>query len=76
VILHVPSFEKAGVDRNGGSALRPLIRTCIATGLAKLDRSDRAPEYAQRRWGTDRSVDFVMRAASSPTSLANTPGSA
>jgi hypothetical protein len=61
--------------RNGNArrdaAVASLVRACIATGLASLDRT-RPGEHA-RRWADDRNVDLILRAAVTPTTLANTP---
>jgi hypothetical protein len=61
-------------DRNGGATIAPLVRAAIATGIAALDKTTRAPEHARGRWGEDRNLDLVLRAASSPATLAGNPG--
>jgi Phage capsid family len=49
----------------------PLVRAVLATGLAKLE-SKLPGEIVRRNWGNDRDVDLVLRAAQTPTSIANT----
>jgi hypothetical protein len=55
------------------SAVSSLVRAVIAVGLARLDRNMPASEQAKARWGSDRTLDLVMRAATTPTSLAGSP---
>jgi hypothetical protein len=59
-------------DRNGGS-IAPLVRAVIATGLSAIDKTAHASEHARRRFGDDRVLDLVLRAAVSPTTMAGTP---
>jgi hypothetical protein len=56
--------------RNG---LTPLVRAALCIGLAKLDRNLPAAEHARQRFGNDRTLDLVLRAATSPTSLTGSP---
>jgi hypothetical protein len=49
-----------------------LVHATIGTGLAKLDRNIRANEYVRRIWN-DRNADLIIKAASSPATIANTP---
>jgi hypothetical protein len=60
-------------DHANGGSIAPLVRAVIATGLGALDKSARASEHARRQWGDDRTLELVLRAATSPTSLAGTP---
>jgi hypothetical protein len=62
-------------EDNGGSAIAPLVRAAIAVGLRALDRNagGSEPEYAARRWGNDRALGLVLRAASQPATLAGNP---
>jgi hypothetical protein len=59
-------------DRNGGS-IAPLIRAVIATALGTLDKTARPVEHARQRYGDDRTLELVLRAATSPATLAGTP---
>jgi hypothetical protein len=63
------------LSRNGHAAreagMRSFVRSCLCVGLSALDKSVRPGDIA-RRW-EDRAVGLVLRAAVSPTSLANTP---
>jgi hypothetical protein len=54
------------------AAMTSLTRAVIATGLGRLDHTVRPIDYAKRTWD-DRTVDAILRAASSPASLGNTP---
>jgi hypothetical protein len=54
-------------------AVRSLVRAVIATALGALDSMTRPAEIARSKWGDDRALDLVLRAAVSPTSLAGTP---
>jgi hypothetical protein len=54
-------------------AIASLVRAAAAIGLAALDGTARAPEHARRRFGEDRGLELVLRAAVSPTALAGTP---
>jgi Phage capsid family len=49
-----------------------LTRACIATGIARLDSSVRPSEYAKKNWD-DQRVELILRAATSPATLSNTP---
>jgi hypothetical protein len=53
------------------AAVASLVRAVLSIALSKLDRTARPSEIA-RRWD-DRTVDLVLRAAVSPTSVAGTP---
>jgi hypothetical protein len=54
------------------AAVTSLVRACIATGLGTLDRTMPPATFARRAWD-DRSVDLLLRAAVSPTTVAGTP---
>jgi hypothetical protein len=57
-----------------GSSITPLVRAAIAVGLGALDRrTGSVADHARRRFGDDRLVGFVLRAATSPASLAGNP---
>jgi hypothetical protein len=62
------------LDRNG-SGVRPLVRACITTGLTAVDRrSGSAADHIRRLgWTDDRDLALVLRAATTPSSLTNTP---
>src|SRR5262245_44775845 len=49
-----------------------LTRAVIAIGLATLGKSSHPADHA-RKWADDRNLALVLRAAVSPTMLANTP---
>jgi hypothetical protein len=71
--MRTPVVVPEDRDRNGNS-ISPLVRAAIAVGLAGLDRrTGSAVDHAQRRFGDDRNLNLVLRAATSPTSLAGTP---
>jgi hypothetical protein len=59
-------------DRNGGS-IGPLVRAVIATVLGTLDKTARPAEHARQRYGDDRTLELVLRAATSPATLAGNP---
>ena len=59
-------------NRKRDAAVASLVRACIATGLAALDKQTHPTEYAKRTWDS-RDVDLVLRAAVSPASLAGNP---
>jgi hypothetical protein len=62
-------------DRNGyarDKAVRMLVRACIATGMGTLDKTMPPAAFARRAWD-DRSVDLLLRAAVSPTTVAGAP---
>ena len=52
-------------------AVASLVRACIATGMAAVDKNIRASDYV-RRWG-DQNADLILRAVASPATIANTP---
>src|SRR5262249_31347754 len=54
------------------AALSSLVRACISVGLSKFDRNTTASDIARKTWA-DRSVDLILRAAVSPSTLSNTP---
>jgi hypothetical protein len=54
-------------------AIGPLIRAVIATSLAALDKTARPSEHARRHYGDDRVLDLVLRAATSPATVAGNP---
>jgi hypothetical protein len=59
--------------RNGGS-IGSLVRAVIAHSLAALDKSAKPAEHARRHYGSDdRTLELVLRAATSPASLAGNP---
>jgi Phage capsid family len=60
---------KLDPDRLQRDAVRSLSRAVIATGRAALDQNVRASDVA-RQWD-DHNVELVLRAAVSPTSMAN-----
>jgi hypothetical protein len=62
-------FDPDAVSRN---AVTSLVRASIATALAKFDKSTTPSAIAKRTWD-DRAVDMILRAASSPATLCNTP---
>jgi hypothetical protein len=49
-----------------------LVRAVIATGLGKLDHNLRPHDFARKTWPGDRAVADVLRAATSPTTIATT----
>jgi hypothetical protein len=55
------------------NAVASLVRAAAAIGLGELDKTVRASEHARRRFGEDRNLDLVLRAAVTPTTLAGTP---
>jgi hypothetical protein len=59
-------------DRNGNS-IAPLVRACIAHGLAALDKTARPTEHARRQYGDDRVLELVLRAATAPATIAGNP---
>jgi hypothetical protein len=61
-------------DYRNGASISPLVRAAIALGLGALERrTGNALEHARRRFGDDRSVELVLRAATTPTALSNSP---
>jgi hypothetical protein len=54
------------------AAVASLVRACIATGLATLDRETRPSDHA-RAWADDRALGLILRAAVSPATIASTP---
>lgn len=59
-------------DAARDAAVVSFVRAAIATGLAALTKS-RPSEIARERYNGDRGLDIVLRAAVSPTTLANSP---
>jgi hypothetical protein len=64
-----PRPSELGLRRQ---AAAPLVRACIATGLSALDRRTTPTDHA-RAWGSDRTLDLVLRAATQPATLAGNP---
>jgi hypothetical protein len=62
-------------DLDSGYGVRPLVRACIATGLTAMDRRTfSAADHIRRLgWTDDRDMALVLRAATNPASLTNTP---
>src|SRR5262245_46367602 len=60
-------------DHANGGNIGPLVRAVIAIGLGALDKTARPSEHARARFGDDRVLELVLRAAVSPTTLAGTP---
>jgi hypothetical protein len=54
------------------AAVASLTRAAIATGLGAIDKARPVSEHA-RRWADDRGMELVLRAASSPATLAGNP---
>lgn len=51
-------------------AIASLTRAAIAVGMNALDRTLSASHFASHEWPEDRAVEYVLRAAVSPTSTA------
>jgi len=54
------------------AAVASLVRAAICVGLSTLDRQTHAAHHA-RKWDDDRALNLILRAATSPATLANTP---
>jgi hypothetical protein len=63
-VTPIRSFER----RDPGAT---LVRAIIAQAVAVLDRGQGALDFAARAWPTDAAVPLVLRAAMSPTTMAN-----
>jgi hypothetical protein len=50
--------------------LRSLVRACIATGAATLDRSVNLDNFVRHKWAGDRDVTLLLRSAVAPLTLA------
>src|SRR5215471_8463752 len=55
-----------------GDPMRSIARAAIAYGHCALDRAMRPDEFAEKTWPFDADVARVIRAATTPTSMANT----
>jgi hypothetical protein len=47
-----------------------FVRACVLRGLDTLDASRRSGDQARRKWGGDRDMDLILRAAVSPATIA------
>jgi hypothetical protein len=57
-------------DALADATVTALVRTCIAAARYKLDKTVPPAEFARRTWGDEsRSVEFLLRAASSPAQI-------
>jgi Phage capsid family len=72
VLRDQPIPVRGDPDALNRASMRSFTRAAIAVGLSKFDKHISTTEYARKTWD-DRSVDMLLRAASNPTSLANTP---
>jgi HK97 family phage major capsid protein len=54
------------------AAMTSLARAAICAGLAVVEKT-RAEQVARRAYGGDRTLDLILRAPVSPTSVAGTP---
>jgi capsid protein len=59
-------------NASGGAAIGALTRAAIVVATAARENK-RPGEVAARIYGNDRGVDAVLKAASAPASIANTP---
>jgi hypothetical protein len=57
---------------SGDAAIRSLVRACIASGVGTLDRSVNLDQYIRTKWGGDRDVPLLLRAAVAPLTIADT----
>src|SRR5262249_52063719 len=53
------------------AAVGSLVRACIAVGRSSLDERESPQDYAARQWKDDNVVGLLVKAAVTPTSLAN-----
>jgi hypothetical protein len=61
-------------DLAPATAISSLVRAAVVVSLAALDKTSPAREHGRRRFGEDRSLELILRAPTTPTALANTPG--
>ena len=60
------------ITREREAAVTSLVRAAIACSVAKLAGGNPV-DYGRKAWPDDRQTDYVVRAATSPASTANTP---
>ena len=60
-------------DALSRAAATSIIRAAICIARGELERPARPSEIARTHFADDRGLDFIMKAAVSPTSLANAP---
>jgi hypothetical protein len=71
--MHRPIPLRPDLHALNDAAVSAFVCAVIATAFGKLDKTAKPLEHARRRFGDDRSVELVLRAATSPTTLAGTP---
>jgi hypothetical protein len=72
-------FQRAApLDRKGApqpfthDAVRSIVRAAVATGHARIDKSMKAWEHAEKQWPFDTHAQLILRAATVPLDMTNT----
>jgi hypothetical protein len=72
-------FQRAApLDRKGGpppftrDPLRSIVRAAVASGHARIDKSMKAWEHAEKQWPFDADAQLILRAATVPLDMTNT----
>jgi hypothetical protein len=60
-------------DALARAAVASFVRAVIVEAMSAVDRTVNRSAYAEQRWPHDRELPLILRAATSPTSLANAP---
>jgi hypothetical protein len=55
-------------------SVRTLTRACVATGIAAMERTTKPERIVAREWPREEGVDWLVRAATTPTGLGDAPG--
>jgi hypothetical protein len=71
--MNKPLFPNRDFANLQSDFLRSLARAAVAVARGTLDRGINVGEFAQKSWPDDPVVPLVLRAATSPAALSNTP---